>query len=352
MKTRNQLLLMFFIIAILASVSASMILFFQSKSIIASEKTKDKIASEVKEMTLEGLDSQTNQIVTNAPIAKEVSIEIHGLRNFLLVFNFAVIMLALFVSYHAEKSFTRPLKQLRMATGQMSEGIFKTRVEKNSNKEISELAESFNAMADALDKKFKNTEKVGFMVSHDLRGPLNNIIPLVNYIKEDNKNLSQESVQMLNMIEAKALQMNELIGEILNSTRLEKKIKETIDTTSLVNRTVSNLELPSNVEVHIAPNLPIVNFYKTPLVKIFNDIIATIVKHIKNREIKIEISYLKEHSNNKFSINFSYHTSPEEFLMDTSFNTLGKFLSDYGIKLWIESCSKDQTIIYFTIPKA
>lgn len=348
MRTRNQLLILFFLIAILASASASMILFYPNHSIPASENPKSIINSEVKEMSLQGLGSETF-VAGTTPISSEMSFEIHGLRNFLLFFNLAVIILALFATYYAEKSFTRPLKELRVATAQISEGIFNTRFDKNYNKEINELAESFNKMTDVLNKKFKNIEKVGFIVSHDLRGPLNNIIPLVNYIKEDNKNLSTESVQMLNMIESKAIQMNELISEILNTTKSDIRIKESIETSSLVNRIVSNLELSSSIQISIDPNLPLIHFYKTPIIKLFNEVLTTIAGSFTNDGGKIDITYTKEKSAYKFCISYQVNIVREE-VKNISLYSCKKLVSDFDGQIWLEPVNSHQNHVVFTIP--
>lgn len=302
---------------------------------------------------------------------KEAYASIDMLRNFLLLFNIVFIGIAFVTSYLIGRYLAKPVEELTASTNKIREGELDSRVKEYPKNELGVLAESFNNMADNLENKINDLNKVGFVISHDLRAPLNNIIPLIHFIKEDSKGkLNTETMQMMDMIEAKAIQMNELIVEILETARTQHKVKETINTQVLVNTIVNDLRPPAHIEIFIQPNLPFVLYHKVSLIQVFQNLIENAIKYMDKKSGKIKIGYSEEDNYYKFCIRdngpgIKKKDLERVFQMFESSNTrsdiestgigLGvakKIVEDNGGQIWVESEPGEGSGFYFTIPKS
>ena len=93
-------------------------------------------------------------------------------RSFLIIsFLFAglsAVAVAVFFSLY----FSKPVRRLRLAAERIARGDFGTRVKPVSRDEIGELSESFNYMAEALQKEDLLRKRLTSNVAHELRTPL------------------------------------------------------------------------------------------------------------------------------------------------------------------------------------
>lgn len=301
---------------------------------------------------------------------EEAYSNIRSLRNFLVLFNIGIILLAFIGSYYAGRKLARPLEELIQSTNKLKEGDLRSRVKKYPNNELGILAGSFNDMADKLENKINELDRFGYVLSHDLRAPLNNIIPLVHFIREDNQGkLNPESEKMLTMIELKAGQMNELILEILQSARSEKKTKEEVYVQSVVNMVVNDLRPPAHIEVYIPHNLPSVIYHKVSLIQIFQNLLGNAFKYSDKTRGKVEINFSEEADFYQFRISDNGPGIKQEnleriFEMFESANTsdtiestgigLGvvkKLVEENGGSITVTSEPGSGSTFYFTIPR-
>ncbi len=68
------------------------------------------------------------------------------------------VFVGLWLAYSLSNKILSPLKSLIQATGEFEQGDLSNRVEKTSYKEINELVESYNSMADALQRLYSSME--------------------------------------------------------------------------------------------------------------------------------------------------------------------------------------------------
>lgn len=87
----------------------------------------------------------------------------------------AMIIAGVIVKYFAQKLVIRPLDAINNAAKKLAKGEVEKRVEIISNDEIGELAESFNYMAEALEKVDNTRKEFISNVSHELRSPITSI---------------------------------------------------------------------------------------------------------------------------------------------------------------------------------
>lgn len=141
---------------------------------------------------------------------------------FIRVLGFSSIV-ALLCTYILALYITMPLKQINQAAKVIAGGDFQKRIELEDRKdEIGQLAESFNYMAQELDKLEDKRREFISNVSHDLRSPLTSIRGFVQAIMDGTIPLENQN-QYLQIVLDEAERMNKMTNEILNLTKIEDK---------------------------------------------------------------------------------------------------------------------------------
>ena len=88
---------------------------------------------------------------------------------------FAIIFSCIVIYYFAQKIIIKPLAEINYVAKRISNGDVDKRVYLKSNDEIGELAQSFNFMADSVEKNEKNRREFISNVSHEIRSPITSI---------------------------------------------------------------------------------------------------------------------------------------------------------------------------------
>ena len=131
-----------------------------------------------------------------------------------------VMLAAVIAVYFITERIIHPLKEMTRATSEYAQGNFEKRIEVVGQDEVSELAVSFNEMADALMnmEKMRNTFLAN--VSHDLRTPMTTISGFIAGITSGA--IPPEKHQYyLGIIQSEVLRLSRLVSEILDISRLE-----------------------------------------------------------------------------------------------------------------------------------
>ncbi|MBM6860462.1 HAMP domain-containing histidine kinase [Clostridium saudiense] len=87
----------------------------------------------------------------------------------------AMIISGLIINYFAKRLVVKPLEEINNAAKRLTQGQVNERVEVRSNDEIGQLAESFNSMAESLEKVDNTRKEFISNVSHELRSPITSI---------------------------------------------------------------------------------------------------------------------------------------------------------------------------------
>lgn len=87
----------------------------------------------------------------------------------------AMIISGVIINYFAKRLVVRPLEEINNAAKRLTQGKVDERVEVRSNDEIGQLAESFNSMAESLEKADNTRKEFISNVSHELRSPITSI---------------------------------------------------------------------------------------------------------------------------------------------------------------------------------
>jgi signal transduction histidine kinase len=131
-----------------------------------------------------------------------------------------MLLLALALIVGARRSFYRPFLALRDGIRRLGHGEHGTHVPESGPAELREIAVVFNEMAEALGRQ--RTTQLRFLaaVAHDLRNPLNAIRMSADLMEFDDGDKAART-QTIDIIRRQALRLDRMVGDLLDTTRIE-----------------------------------------------------------------------------------------------------------------------------------
>jgi two-component system sensor histidine kinase CpxA len=123
-----------------------------------------------------------------------------------------VVLLCYAFAYHL----TSPVRRLRSVVDCFGRGDFSARAPATRKDELGELARSFNQMASRIQTLLAAERRLLLDISHELRSPLARLGVAVELARS-----GEDREHMLNRIQKEADRLNELVGELLQVTRVE-----------------------------------------------------------------------------------------------------------------------------------
>lgn len=147
------------------------------------------------------------------------------------------VLLAIVLIYFFSKKLTEPLREMNKAAEIISDGNFERRIEVKSTDEIGQLGESFNYMAESLDKKNQERRLFIASIAHDLRSPLTSIQGFIQamrdgIIPEDKYNyylgIIMEETERLSSLASNIVDMGKTQENVLELNRTDFDINELV----------------------------------------------------------------------------------------------------------------------------
>jgi signal transduction histidine kinase len=255
---------------------------------------------------------------------KEFTAGLNTLRDTVLLFSFIIFMAGIAMSMFLAENITEPILKLTEVTGWIAKGDFSKRSSVESKDEIGILAESFNQMAEYLEKtttsivnlnreidERKKAEekthhlnlelensvaKLGeinnelknlvFMTSHDLREPTRKISIFGLMLEKSLKGkLTKDEEENLGFMIEGAQLMNERARGLLDYTRIimEPQLPEAVDLNEMV-RQIKEFELPvmsdrKQVVIEVPRSLPSVEVGPIHVHQLMQNLIANGIKY-------------------------------------------------------------------------
>lgn len=158
---------------------------------------------------------------------------------------FAIIVSSIIMYHFSERIIIKPLASINQVAKRIAKGEVEKRVHIDSDDEIGELAESFNSMADSLEKVDKNRRDFISNVSHEIRSPITSIKGFIGGIldgvipKEKERyylSITYEEIQRLTRL------VNDLLDlSAIEAGRFSLKIDE-FDINEIIRLTVIKFE--------------------------------------------------------------------------------------------------------------
>ncbi len=245
-------------------------------------------------------------------------------------------------------------------------------VTKNLLQKSQKLSQELIQKTRELEMINSELDNFAYIASHDLKSPLRGIDQLAKWIQEDSaEDLSEESCVNLNKLQGRVRTMETLLNDLLEYARIGRVNGECEPTdTGAMLREISDLiDNPEKIQISIAPDMPVLNTFRTPLRHVFLNLVTNAVKHHDHPESgKIEIDYQDLNEFYEFSVKdngpgidpkhhdriFQMYQRVGNTNADGSGMGLAiikKQIETLGGTISVESEGKQKTTFHFTWPK-
>ena len=215
-------------------------------------------------------------------------------------------------------------------------------------------------------------DNFAYIASHDLKSPLRGIDQLAKWIQEDSaEELSEESCVNLNKLQGRIRTMETLLNDLLEYSRIGRITGECerTDTGAMLKEISELIDNPEKIQITIAPDMPVLNTFRTPLRHVFLNLITNAVKHHDHPETgKINIDYRELPDFYEFSVKDNgpgidpkHHDRIFQMYQRVGNTTaegsgmglaiIKKQIETLGGTISVESAEKQNTIFHFTWSK-
>jgi signal transduction histidine kinase len=253
----------------------------------------------------------------------------------------AVCLLTIPLTILAISRWTAPLEKLRVSVEQLAQGRVPTAIPTRGRTDLNRLCEAFNAMVRSLvqaqdeisrsnarlemqvqqrtaelrhlnDKlEIEGQDKNEFLraVSHDLNAPLRNIGGMAQMLLMKHKaQLPEDAVGKLERIAANAKHQGELIGDLLELSRLRTKQAnpEAVELEPLLRRIIDNLEYDlsqADIRVVLRGKMPTIWAEKNRVRQVLQNLLDNAIKYMMDatrRQITVSVRRTRDYVENVF----------------------------------------------------
>ncbi len=226
-----------------------------------------------------------------------------------------------------------------------------------------------------LEKTNQELNDFAYIVSHDLKAPLRGINTLAKWITADYADkFDQNGKEQLELLCSRVDRMHNLIDGILQYSRIGriKEEKILVDLNELVPDIIDMLAPPENIAFTVEDELPVIEFERTRIIQIFQNLLGNAVKFLDKPQGHIKIGCVEEDPPSeswKFSISDNgpgieekhfekifqlFQTlSPRDEMESTGIGltVAKKIVEMYGGRIWVESKVGEGSTFLFTLPK-
>jgi signal transduction histidine kinase len=185
----------------------------------------------------------------------------------LLLVSLGITVPVVLVLFVVSRRFIRPIEEMRQAAASIAEGNFNERVLHKGEDELGDLAQSFNGMAEKLERVEFGRMQLISEISHEIRTPLTTVRASLQGLSDGI--LSKEEENEFTQIALKeTLRMSKLIEDLLQLSAFEESHvqlnKQPIDLSNLIFETVSqmrtkfeerNMRIATDIQANVIANL-------------------------------------------------------------------------------------------------
>lgn len=205
---------------------------YSIESVLNNEKLKSDFDIKVYDK-----DKKNHNIIYIVKIPKEENKEQNQVKfkklnrftvNSLMVSIIFIILIIVIMATTSINAITKPLNKIKIALKEMTEGNTKVRLKFKSYKEIEQIRDSFNYMADELERVNKekilaeeSKKKIIRDISHDIKTPITSIMGYSKALSEDRVEDNEERKIYLGYIYNKTRKIDYLVNELFTFAKLD-----------------------------------------------------------------------------------------------------------------------------------
>ena len=188
------------------------------------------------------------------------------------------VAIALIITFFLSRRILAPVKALTYAAKRLGRGDFAQRVEVKDRSELGELANTFNSMANDLERAEQLRKNMVADVAHELRTPLSNIR---GYLEATHDGVVKPDADTLRKLDEEVTLLSRLVDDLQELSLAEagelKLVRHAEDIADLINQTVATMQAKAIVKgVSISNKLP----DKLPPVNIDSHRISQVLRNL------------------------------------------------------------------------
>lgn len=167
--------------------------------------------------------------------------------------------------------------------------------------ELRKKVSSVAKINENLHLKYSELEQFASVISHDIKSPLNNIISLIDILKDDtDKCLSEENYVYIKHIEECAIQLKNYIDGLLfyyKTDKVDFSERSELIVSDLIDEAKLMLHISSNVNITFTSEYKSIISNKYALIQILINLIGNGIKYNDKETIEINIDFKSNNSN-------------------------------------------------------
>lgn len=115
----------------------------------------------------------------------------------------------------------RPLSRVADAAGELASGALDVRMERENDEDLDRLADSFNAMADAVQTRIEREARFASDVSHELRSPITALSAAVDMLDARRDEFPGRTGQALDVVVTQVRRFDRMVLDLLELSRID-----------------------------------------------------------------------------------------------------------------------------------
>lgn len=228
---------------------------------------------------------------------------VQNISSTLYLAGFGAILLALGFANFLSKRLSRPLKDMEVATKQISEGNLKVRLELNSNDELGRLSKSINDMAYSLEQFQRQRKEFFATIAHELKTPITYLSGYADVLKKGLFHTKEEEQRYLSIIQEETNRLTRLINDlfylaILDEGKLALSIEsiELNEILSSICQSVLSLANDKGILLNVSlSDFPLwVEADSTRMIQVFTNLLSNAIRYTDKGKITVS-SYTSNH---------------------------------------------------------
>lgn len=120
----------------------------------------------------------------------------------------------------------RPVSEIGRTASEITAGRLDTRLDAGGDEELVELAASFNAMVESLQRRVERDARFTSDVSHELRTPITALKSAVQVMRSRRESLDERGARALDVLGAEVDRFDRLVRDLLEISRVDNNVTE------------------------------------------------------------------------------------------------------------------------------